>query len=120
MTFAQAATTAGEFSASYDAIFCLAVLCLGDLTTNGAEHCDPYLRFADFERIVIDFARCLKPGGLLLLHTTNFRFVDTVVAADFDVVLEAEPDQLAPDVLFDRNNRLLPGQRYLPVGFRKR
>jgi SAM-dependent methyltransferase len=120
VTFAQAATTAREPSASYDAIFCLAVLCLGDLTTSGAEHCDPYLRFADFERIVIDFARCLRPGGLLLLHTTNFRFADTVVAKDFDVVLETDPAQLAPDVLFDRNNRLLPGQRYLPVGFRKR
>ncbi len=119
-TFDQAATTAREPSSSYDAIFCLAVLCLGDLTTSGAGRCDPYLRFADFERIVVDFARCLKPGGLLLLHTTNFRFADTAAAADFDVVLEADPTQLAPDAIFDRNNRLLPGERYLPVAFRRR
>jgi SAM-dependent methyltransferase len=119
-TFAEAASTDAEPSESYDAIFCLAVLCLGDLTTSGAEHSDPYLRFEDFERTVAGFARCLKPGGLLLLHTTNFRFADTVVAADFEVVLEADPAQLAPDAIFDRNNRLLPGGRYLPVGFRKR
>jgi SAM-dependent methyltransferase len=118
--FAQGASTAEEPSAAYDAIFCLAVLCLGDLTTSGAERCDPYLRFADFERVVVDFARCLKPGGLLLLHTCNFRFEDTAVSEDFEVVLAADPAQLAPDVVFDRNNRLLPGQRYLPVAFRKR
>lgn len=120
LRFVRAATTAGEPSACYDAIFCLAVLCLGDLTTRGAQRCDPYLQFADFERQVTDFARCLRPGGLLLLHTTNFRFADTAVAADFETVLEATPEQLAPDVLFDRNNRLLPAERYFPVGFRKR
>ncbi len=120
VSFAQGASTAHEPSAAYDAIFCLAVLCLGDLTTSGTERCDPYLRFADFERVVVDFARCLKPGGLLLLHTCNFRFEDTTVSKDFEVVLAADPAQLAPDVVFDRNNRLLPGQRYLPVAFRKR
>ncbi len=120
VSFVQAATTAAEPSAAYDAIFCLAVLCLGDLTTSGAQRCDPYLRFADFERMVVDFARCLRPGGLLLLHTTNFRFEDTSVSPAFDIVLSAEPCQLAPDVVFDRNNRLLRGQQYLPVAFRKR
>jgi SAM-dependent methyltransferase len=119
MSFCAAATTHGEPSNSFDAIFCLAVLCLGDLTIRNAERCDPYLRFADFDDLISDFARCLKPGGLLFLHTSNFRFGDTSVARDFDVVLEASPSQLAPDVVFDRSNRLLPGVQYLPVGFRK-
>ena len=65
-------------------------------------------------------ARCLKPGGLLFLHTTNFRFCDTAAADQFDVVLEARPEQMAPDALFDREGRLMPGERYYPVGFRKR
>jgi 2-polyprenyl-3-methyl-5-hydroxy-6-metoxy-1,4-benzoquinol methylase len=120
MTFATAATTQGEQAESYDAIFCLAVLCLADLTTSGAQHCDPLLRFVDFERMVADFARCLKPGGLLLLHTTNFRFCDTATAQDFDTVFEADPAQLAPDVLFDRNNRLMKGVRNCAVAFSKR
>jgi SAM-dependent methyltransferase len=120
MSFHTAATTHGEPSNAFHAIFCLAVLCLGDLTTHNAERCDPYLHFADFESVVSDFARCLKPGGLLFIHTSNFRFGDTAVARDFDVVLEASPDQLAPDVVYDRSNRLLLGTRYLPVGFRKR
>jgi len=122
VTFEIAATTEGEPTSSYDAIFCLAVLCNGDLTTSGAQRCDPLLHFERFDRMVGDFARCLKPGGLLVLHTTNFRFCDTAVARDFDVVYEAEPKHLALDVLFDRNNRLMIGERerYRAVAFEKR
>jgi 2-polyprenyl-3-methyl-5-hydroxy-6-metoxy-1,4-benzoquinol methylase len=120
VTFESAATTQAEQSESYDAIFCLAVLCHGDLSTSGARRCDPLLRFEDFERTVLDFARCLKPGGLLLLHTTNFRFCDTSAFKDFDTVLEADPAQLAPDVLFDRDNKLMERERYRAVAFRKR
>jgi SAM-dependent methyltransferase len=122
MTFEVAATPAGEPTAFYDAIFCLAVLCNGDLTTSGAQSCDPVLQFDRFDRIIGDFARCLKPGGLLILHTTNFRFCDTAVAPDFEVVYEADPRCLAPDVLFGRNNRLMSGERerYLAVAFEKR
>jgi SAM-dependent methyltransferase len=119
MTFAAAATTQAERDESYDAIFCLAVLCHGDLSTYGAKRSDPLLHFEDFERTVADFSRCLKPGGLLLLHTTNFRFCDTAASKDFDVALEADPAQLASDVLFGRDNRLMEGERYRAVAFRK-
>jgi 2-polyprenyl-3-methyl-5-hydroxy-6-metoxy-1,4-benzoquinol methylase len=120
VTFAVASTTENEQAMTFDAIFCLAVLCHGDLTATGAVRCDPHVRFEDFERIVTDFERCLKPGGLLFLHTANFRFSDTAVAPRFDVMLEAKPEQLAPDVLFGRDNRLLKGVRYHEVAFRKR
>jgi hypothetical protein len=36
------------------------------------------------------------------------------------VVLEAEPEQMAADVHFGRDNRLLAGERYRAVAFRKR
>lgn len=122
VNFEIAATTHGEPTRFYDAIFCLAVLCNGDLTTSGAQRSDPLLRFEQFERTVVDFARCLKPGGLLVLHATNFRFCDTAAAAEFDVVYEVDAKHLAPDVLFDRNNRLMRGERerYRPVAFVKR
>ena len=120
MTFAVAPNTQAEPSECYDAIFCLAVLCLGDLTVLSARRSDPYLYFKDFERMVTDFARCLKPGGILFLHTANFRFGDTAISQTFDTVLNADPVNLAPDVQFDSDNRLLAGQRYLPVAFRKR
>jgi SAM-dependent methyltransferase len=120
LSFAEASTTRAEPANSYDAIFCLAVLCNGDLTNSGAERCDPVITFDAFEDVVADLARCLKPGGLLFLHTTNFRFCDAAIAPDFDVVLKAEPSQLARDVLFDRDNRLMRDARYDDIGFRKR
>ncbi len=120
VTFAVSATTKGEPTESYDAIFCLAVLVHGDLTTFGAQRSDPLLRFEDFECLVTDFARCLKPGGLLLLHTCNFRFCDTAVAQQFDTVLEADPSHMAIDVKFDRDNKLMKGVQYCAVAFRKR
>jgi 2-polyprenyl-3-methyl-5-hydroxy-6-metoxy-1,4-benzoquinol methylase len=120
VTFAVASSTENEQTMTFDAIFCMAVLCHGNLTVSGAVRCDPHLRFEDFERVVTDFERCLKPGGLLFLHTANFRFSDTTVAPRFEVMLEAKPDQLAPDLLFGRDNRLLKGVRYHEVAFRKR
>ncbi len=120
LSFDTAGTTEAEPHGGYDAIFCLSVLCNGDLTNSGAKRCDHLMTFDAFERTVTDFARCLKPGGLLFLHTTNFRFCDTAVASGFDVVLQADPSQLASDVLFDRDNRLMKHVRYHDVGFRKR
>lgn len=122
ISFVNAGSTRDEPTGSHDAIFCLAVLVSGDLSTSGAQRSDPIFHFEQFDQQVVDFARCLKPGGLLVLHTTNFRFCDTSVADDFTVVLEADPTQLAPDVLFDRHNQLMPGerQRYRAVVFQKR
>lgn len=119
MQFRAAGSVAAEADGAFDAVFCLAVLCRGDLTTGNAQYSSPGLLFEDFQAVVADLARCVKPGGLLFLLTTNFRFCDTATAANFDTVLEAAPSQLADDVLFDRSNRLMAGVRYSAVGFRK-
>ena len=119
LNFAAGDSVAKEPPEFYDAIFCLAVLCNGTLTTTGAERSDPVLTFATFERTVEDLARALRPGGLLCLVTTNFRFCDTRIAAGFDLALDIAPGLLAPDVLFDRDNRLMRGVRYTEVAFRK-
>jgi 2-polyprenyl-3-methyl-5-hydroxy-6-metoxy-1,4-benzoquinol methylase len=120
LCFEVAATTANEADESYDAIFCLAVLVHGDLAVKGVERSDPLIHFADFERTVTDLARCLKPDGLLFLHTTNFRFSDTAVAHGFDAVLDAEPEHMSVDPKFDRNNRIMRNTPYRAVAFRKR
>ena len=77
ISFAVGWATFGEPTASYDAIFCLAVLTHGDLVTSRAERCDHLISFADFELVVGDLARCLKIGGLLFIAASSFRFEDT-------------------------------------------
>jgi SAM-dependent methyltransferase len=120
MTVDVAADSRGEPDAAYDAVFCLAVLCHGDLTVNRAGRSDHLFPFASFERAAHDLARCVRPGGLLFIHTSNFRFEDVDVASLFDVVLEAPLERLAADLLYGPDDRLIMGGRYQPVGFRKR
>lgn len=121
ISFETAEATAHEPSESYDAIFCMAVLRDARLDTLQTNPGDGALTFGDFERAVSDFARCLKPGGLLFITHTNFRFCDTGVAAHFDVVLHADPPRsgLSPG-LFDRADRRMEGAIYRSVGFRKK
>lgn len=120
ISIARAADTSGEDENAFDAIFCLAVLCHGDLTATRARRSDRLFPFVRFEQAVADLARCVAPGGYLFIHGTNFRFSETVTAAKFDVVLKASEEQMPPDLLYDRGNRILVGEPYYPVGFCKR
>ncbi len=120
MTFAVAGTTGSEEADSYDAIFCLSVLRHGGLRAAGTERCDHLIRFDDFERTVGDFARCLKPGGLLFITNANFRLCDTEFANRFEVLLledHHEPDPRVP--IFGRNNRRIKDVYYNELGFQK-
>jgi 2-polyprenyl-3-methyl-5-hydroxy-6-metoxy-1,4-benzoquinol methylase len=117
LTFEVADSTRHEASESYDAIFCMAVLRHGDLEEVEMPRCDHLIRFADFDRMVRDFARCLKPGGLLFVWQSNFRFCDAAVSTLFDEVLQM--DRLHAR-LYDRNNQLMKGVDDSGVGFRKR
>lgn len=119
IVFAVADSTAQETDASYDAIFCMAVLRHGDLTRPDVERCDPLLDFADFARATADFARCLKPGGLLVLRHSNFRFADAPASAGFEVAARV-PVRGALTPLFGPDNRRLPGAVYDETIFRKR
>jgi SAM-dependent methyltransferase len=118
LIFVQAASTAEQADASYDAIFAMAVFRHGDLNVAPPPaRCDHRLRFADFEKSVTDLARCVKPGGLLVLHHAMFRFGDTSVAAQFAPVDCS--DQFIDGPLYNRENCFLPLGRYPHVVFRK-
>jgi SAM-dependent methyltransferase len=116
----HAKDTSAEPANSYDAVFCLAVLCNGYLTANKCRVSEPFCQFSEFELAIADFTRCLKPGGLLFLLTTNFRFCDTASAKEFDTVFAAQESNLAPDLIYDANNKLIEGERYIDAVFRKR
>jgi SAM-dependent methyltransferase len=118
MTFAVAGSTHGETSASYDAIFAMAVFRHGDLNTSPPPPNSGHrIRFADFEQSVADLARVLKPGGLLVIQHAMFRFGDTRVAKDFEAVCSVKIDK--PDPLYGRDDCLLPDAEYPDAVFRK-
>jgi SAM-dependent methyltransferase len=110
-----------EPAAAYDAIFCMAVLRHGSLGLPGVTRCDPLLQFEDFARMVEDFARCLKPGGLLIIRHSNFRLCDTPIAGDFETIMSVPlgaATQKTP--LFGADNQLLRGVEYPDTVFRKK
>lgn len=119
LSFRVAACTSAERAGFYDAIFCMAVLRHGELAVSCAEHCDHLIRFADFAALVGDFARCLKPGGLLFIRHSNFRFRDTAAARGFEVALRAASPTPRPTPLYGPDNRLMRGVVDLDVAFRK-
>lgn len=68
--------------------------------------CSAWIRFTDFDRVLSDLARILKPGGLLVIRHANFRFGDTSVAGLFEC-LRGEAALGSP--IYGRDDCLLPG-----------
>lgn len=119
--FVQAASADAEAEASYDAVFCLSVLRHGQLGESRADACDHLIRFADFDRTVAGLARCLKPGGYLVILGSNFRFCDTAAACAFDTEYSIGTSSPRADTpLYGSDNKLLRDTIYNDVIFIKR
>ena len=115
--FRVAGSACGEPAEFYDAVFAMAVFRHGDLRAHPARCC-PCITFGDYERAVAGLARCLRPGGLLVMRFANFRFSDTAVAAGFEPILSRPSDPGTP--LYGPDNRLCPPEAHEDVVFRKR
>lgn len=119
LSFAVAGSAVAEKAESCDAVFAMAVFRHGDLKT-APPHCDGLLRFEQFERTVAGLARCLRPGGLLVIRHANFRFADTAAAAGFEPALTIEdPPDGAQTPLYGPDNRLIAPQTRHAAVFRK-
>jgi SAM-dependent methyltransferase len=118
VSFAVADCADDEPAGFHDAIFCMAVLRDGRLSVPGVERCDHLIRFEDFARTVDGFARCLRPGGLLVIRHSNFRLGDTAAGAAFETILRLR-DTTGRCPIFGPDNRLIPGADYPDAVFRK-
>lgn len=79
------------------------------------------IRFTDFERIVNGLCHCLKPGGLLVILGSNFRFADAATAKFFEVVYRIDQALQRVDTpLFGRDNFKLEKGLYNDAMFRKK
>jgi len=85
--FQRAGHTAEEPTGGYDAALCMAVFRNGALSQSDSMTCVPHLEFASFDRTAADVARCIRPGGYLVIEHSNFSFGDTGVSSGFDCVL---------------------------------
>lgn len=119
LAFAVANSTESEPDEAYDAIFCMAVLRHGGLEDPRISRCDHLIRFEDFARTIADIARCLKPGGLLVIRHSNFRVSDTPAAGLFDTIMR-DLLPMKPPRIFDPDNRVVPGLVYPDTVLRKR
>lgn len=93
----------------YDVVLALAVFRHAALNDAPAT-CAGVLAFADFEHTVAGLARCVRPGGLLVLRHANFRFTDTAAAADFEAVstgYASAGEGGLPTPLYGRDDRLI-------------
>ena len=90
----------------------------GSLGLPGVTRCDHLIRFEDFARAVADFARCLKPGGLLIIRHSNFRFCDASASQTFETILQLPHASKTP--LFGPDNQLLAVRDYPDTVFRKK
>ncbi|PUA45157.1 class I SAM-dependent methyltransferase [Pseudomonas protegens] len=105
LSFLCAGDVALETTASYDLVMAMAVFRHGALGESPTD-CSAWIRFADFDRVLGDLARVLKPGGLLVIRHANFRLGDTGAAGLFEC-LHGEAAQASP--IYGRDDRLLPG-----------
>jgi SAM-dependent methyltransferase len=95
-----AETDGGEF----DAITCLSVLHRREMVKNWPIDPTPYMTFEAFERAVLDLDRHLRPGGMLLLYHSSFRFVETRVAPRYTPLLVVAPLDHTLAQRYDRNS----------------
>ena len=116
IAFAVGASASDMPEDAFDAVFAMSVLRHGDLS-GAPPACDHVLLFADFERVVSGLARCVRPGGVLILRHAAFRFVDTAAARNFAPLLRLPRKAQGP--LYDTDNRLLPLEDEETVAFRK-
>ncbi len=119
VSFDRANSTLAEPAESYDGIFCMAVLRDGRLARRQPPDCSALIRFDAFARLLDDFHRCLKPGGLLVIRHSNFRLRDAPIGPRFEVLLSLPVPPQARSPLYDRDNRLIAGEAYPDAVFRK-
>jgi len=115
--YSDRAVIAGR--APFDAIFCMAVL----QRTPHAVQADRTVSlrriypFDRFDRQLADFDAWLKPGGLLVIHHTQYRVSDASVAARYAPLADADQED-DRSTLFDRDGERVDADARAPVGVR--
>ena len=92
--------------APFDAVFCMAVLqrtphCVADLGLDSLKDLYP---FEKFDRQISELDRLLEPGGLLIVHHTQYLVGDATVADNYEPLASFPPTR-TPELKFDKSSR---------------
>jgi SAM-dependent methyltransferase len=107
--------------APFDAVFCMAVLqrtphCVADLGLDSLKDLYP---FEKFDRQISELDRLLEPGGLLIVHHTQYLVGDATVADNYEPLASFPPTR-TPELKFDKSSRRIEGASVCSPIFVKR
>lgn len=102
-----------------DAVFCMSVLCRWP-ETKDLEDISAVYPFERFQQSVVCLDRYLKPGGLLVIANSNYRFCDTNIYNRYTPVSIPYIVSTGFVKLFDVNGQALKTSAYTDVIFAKR
>ena len=93
--------------APFDAILCMAVLqrTPGVIAEKGITDLKKIYPFEKFEDQIIELDGYLKPGGLMVVHMSQYDFTDTKLASNYNHYGDYNQDPYGPYV-FDFNSKL--------------
>lgn len=91
--------------APYHIIFCMSVLCRWE-DTKDLDDCGHIYPFEKFHATVTELASLLAEGGILVIYNSNFRFEDTDIFSNFEII-PAPVNNSGFVHKFDRNNKRL-------------
>ena len=102
----------------FDIICCLSVLCRHRATRRRRD-CGRVYPFEQFQTQCGELSTLLRPGGLLAIYNSNFRFTDTAIADQFETLPHPTLTESGFVVKFDHANQRLAAQDYPHCIFRK-
>ena len=92
----------------YDLIFCMAVLqrTPDTITRQGVKSLKKIYPFEKFENQVIELDSYLKKGELMVIHFSQYSFMDVNISSKYKALGNYNQDDYA-SVIFDRNSNLI-------------
>ncbi|GMK40287.1 hypothetical protein PCCS19_33430 [Paenibacillus sp. CCS19] len=92
----------------YDAVFCMAVMQRKPLDTarKGIRSLKPIYPFERFQEQIEQLDQLLRPGGLLIVHFTQYNVQDTSIADRYEPLGKYNQDDYKSPI-FDRNSDII-------------
>jgi SAM-dependent methyltransferase len=92
---------------AYNAVFCMAVLQRKPhyIAEKGISSLKKIYPFEKFEQQILELDELIKPGGLLIIHYTQYSLSDTAIASKYKAL--GSNNQGISSPLFDKNSNLV-------------